>query len=1850
MRHFSPRQAILLLVLAIVAPRANAACTTTYTLTPTPPAAANWTDPSIWSPVGFPGSAAGDCVDSGSATPTNIVVDSALPNPIEDLQWHCSSCNIEITAGGQLTVQTSGALNTGIIAIDGGTLVVNAPGPEGLTLGSGTFLDLRNGTLNIAGTLSGAGTLVVNAGTLTLAGLAEIDNFVMRGGVVTGGGFLSAAATFDWSGGTLAGTGTTQIEGTGSGIFDGADGTMVLDGRPFDNYGSISFTALTNPLQLGNGAIFSNYGSFGIMDDGDITCDCTTPPLFHNSPNGDFYKAGNNGTTTIDVPFDNDYGVIIFYGTLAFNGNGTHNGNFFGIAGTELLFTASHTFDNSSLYSEGTVSFVGGTALINSSYEVKGLTTLDGGSLTINSPSAKTKDFTLVTGTLVVEDFAITGDGTWSCGTIDGTSFTVAAGATLTIDGANSDMFLVVDTLTNDGTILYTATDLSGNWLTFDGGALVNNGLFDIQGDAPIDLFAIIVLEQSSAAVVVGPAGNSITNAGTFQKSIDTGTTLVVPDFFNTGTLAAQSGIIDFQNTLEQSAGSTSLEGGSIAGALNLTGGTLVGTGLFDGPVTNNGGEVAPGSPTTTGVIDMLDYTQGAGGTLSIRLEGSAAGQFDQVNAANVTLDGTFTATLLNGYEPLDGTTFDVLTFSTRSGVFATETLPVYQVPHGSIGASYQAAAYQLLATVTPPSANLTIGMSGPATVDAGSPLSYVISVGNSGPDGIGSTITVTNTLPAGATSASGSGTGWSCGAPIAGVITCTSATPLPNGQSLPSLTIAMTAPATAGSIQNAATASSSVADPATPNTAGVTTTVVAVSDLQITKNGPGGVTPGQLIVYTIVVTNNGPSTANSVSVTDPTPAGLLFVSNSGACITAFPCALGLLTSGQSVTITSTFQVPVGFAGASITNTASVNSVTLDLTSGNNSSTIVTPVTTGAFADLSIVKQGPFTVTAGSTASFSLTIRNNGPTVATGVTVADPTPAGLTFLSSTGACPSGFPCAIASLNPGQTVVAEASYLVQAIPGATITNTATISAAGTDPDSTNDTSSASVEIVATALCPQSAPALLGPAGNANVSSPVTLSWSAIAAADRYLLTIDGPEPMTVFVTATTTSVPLAPGSYTWTVGAVGTDCPILTSGSSAFVVCGASLEAPAAGAVAETTTGQTYHVSWNTIPGAQQYELQESSDAAFTAPQAFVQSETTRPFTKVAATPTAFHYRVRALPECGSPGAFSPVVRVVVLPVPSPTTTNFNVNVPAGSTTPVTFRIFVPGPSEGSAPFVATVDKPWLSVVPTSGIITPAGVFLTITADPTELVNGTWTGTVLLAYGSVSVAGSLAAQATSPTFSIPVSISLVTPIVPGEFSEPSDGALIIPAVGHLAGVDSAWRSDVRIANTSASPANYRLRFNIGSGDPSTLLSATVLTVDAGSTVALDNLVRAWFGTGSLGESSNGALIIEPLDADGKATPVLSPTTSVSSRTFNASANGTFGQFIPALPFAGFITRALSGGAAPTLSLQQISQSDALRTNLGLLEASGRPVSALVSVFNGAGLKLFDLPLQLGGGQQQQLNSFLANNGIALPNGRIEARVIEGDGKITAYASVVDNVTNDPFLVFGVPLGGAGANRYVLPGVADLETGVATWRSDVRLFNASLVPQLATLTFFPAGEPGNSSSREVPIAPGEVKALDGVLRSLFGLTNAGGALHVTTPDGAPLIVSARTFDQHPGGTVGQFVPAVAPNEAVGLGERALQVLQAEESVRYRTNLGIAEVSGHASVVEIEVTLPDSKVRPVVTVPLAANEFRQFPVLSNFGLGAVYNARIAIRVIEGEGRVTAYGSVIDRLTGDPTYIPPQ
>ena len=58
-------------------------------------------------------------------------------------------------------------------------------------------------------------------------------------------------------------------------------------------------------------------------------------------------------------------------------------------------------------------------------------------------------------------------------------------------------------------------------------------------------------------------------------------------------------------------------------------------------------------------------------------------------------------------------------------------------------------------------------------------------------------------------------------------------------------------------------------------------------------------------------------------------------------------------------------------------------------------------------------------------------------------------------------------------------------------------------------------------------------------------------------------------------------------------------------------------------------------------------------------------------------------------------------------------------------------------------------------------------------------------------------------------------------------------------------------------------------------------------------------------------------------------------------------------------------------------------------------------------------------------------------------------------------------------------------------------------------------------------------------------------------------------------------------------------------------------------------------------------------SSNQFVQFNSVVNSFLGSglqTYNARVSVQVIEGNGRVSAYGSVIDNQSSDPTYVPSQ
>lgn len=238
--------------------------------------------------------------------------------------------------------------------------------------------------------------------------------------------------------------------------------------------------------------------------------------------------------------------------------------------------------------------------------------------------------------------------------------------------------------------------------------------------------------------------------------------------------------------------------------------------------------------------------------------------------------------------------------------------------------------------------ADLSITKSGSSSsVPAGQPLTYTITVTNNGPDA--TLAELTDPLPFGVISSSSSIT------PSQG--SCTFADPtvtcmlgsIASGAKA-TVTINVQPTGDVSSVTNIATVAGNDPHPS-DNSASTTTTVTSAADLSVTKSGPATVAAAGSIIYSIVVTNNGPSTANGVTLTDPLSDRFIdAVSSKGPCVFAkskgsgtLSCSIGTLAIATPVTVT--VQVAAPHKKGITSNTASVTATEFDPNPANNSAT-----------------------------------------------------------------------------------------------------------------------------------------------------------------------------------------------------------------------------------------------------------------------------------------------------------------------------------------------------------------------------------------------------------------------------------------------------------------------------------------------------------------------------------------------------------------------------------------------------------------------------------------------------------------------------------------------------------------------------------------------------------------------------------------------------------------------------------------------------------------------------------------------------------------------------------------------
>lgn len=271
-----------------------------------------------------------------------------------------------------------------------------------------------------------------------------------------------------------------------------------------------------------------------------------------------------------------------------------------------------------------------------------------------------------------------------------------------------------------------------------------------------------------------------------------------------------------------------------------------------------------------------------------------------------------------------------------------------------------------------------------------------------------------------------------------------------------------VTAPMTVGTITNNAVVT--VVDPGEEtednNVASWPTDVVVLPDLQVTLiDTPDPVLVGGDLTYEIIVTNNGLGDATNVLLTNLLPASVNYVSvtpsdNCTRSGNTVVCNLGNLPSGAS----TTRMILVRPAESStIVNTAYAYGYEDDRNAADNTASASTSVR--ATADLAITKTGPATAEQGEPYNYTLTVRNNGPSAATGVTVRDTLPAGLSIASATttqGYCDtqaSPIVCSLGRMDNGAT--ATITLRVTPLNVGTFRNVATVTGGENDPITTNN---------------------------------------------------------------------------------------------------------------------------------------------------------------------------------------------------------------------------------------------------------------------------------------------------------------------------------------------------------------------------------------------------------------------------------------------------------------------------------------------------------------------------------------------------------------------------------------------------------------------------------------------------------------------------------------------------------------------------------------------------------------------------------------------------------------------------
>lgn len=177
----------------------------------------------------------------------------------------------------------------------------------------------------------------------------------------------------------------------------------------------------------------------------------------------------------------------------------------------------------------------------------------------------------------------------------------------------------------------------------------------------------------------------------------------------------------------------------------------------------------------------------------------------------------------------------------------------------------------------------------------------------------------------------------------------------------------------------------------------------------------------------------------------------------------------------------------------------------------------------------------------------------------------------------------------------------------------------------------------------------------------------------------------------------------------------------------------------------------------------------------------------------------------------------------------------------------------------------------------------------------------------------------------------------------------------------------------------------------------------------------------------------------------------------------------------------------------------------------------------------------------------------------------------------------------------------------------------------------------------------------LAPRQSAHFGDILQTEFGLSNAAAALRIKEVSGT-IMITSRTYNQLVSGTFGQSVPAIALADAIPYARSARIIgLSHDPSgvTGYRTNIGFVNATPAPITIQVNFYSISGVLLAINNYNLLAYELVQRDKifeLDGVTSSAIEFAFVEIRTTTVGGAFFAYASVVDNVTGDPTYVAAQ